>query len=182
MSLNNTPITGSEIDTLKHTLGLNNGHTRHKEPYRNYYCTPQGGDPRINSLCERGFMRERCEGSYTVTPDGIHFLEDVLGIRFIHEPKQEEWQTLPQERREHFTAMQSTIYCPHCGTFFHDDNPYEDIAAEFGYEDALCRPEKNATLEYDRTCKECGKRYHLSVDATVELHFTTTCETEEDTQ
>jgi hypothetical protein len=121
-------------------------------------------------------MCERSEGRYSVTPDGVRFLEEILGIKFIYEPKGNEWQTLQQEQREHFTQDQGAIYCPHCGSFFHDDNPYDNIAAEFDYMDALMRPDENATLEYDRTCDECGRRYHLSVDASVKLYFTTTCE------
>jgi hypothetical protein len=180
-NLNNTPITQYEIGILKHTLGLDDhGAERLKEPYRNYYCTPTGGDKTIDSLCERGFMQLKSSDSYGVTASGKQFLEDVLGIEFVREPKHDEWQTLSQEQREEFTLWQDTIYCPHCGSFFHDDNPYEDIAAEFDYEDALSRPDDNATLEYDRTCKECGNRYHLSVDATIELYFTTTCETSDE--
>jgi uncharacterized protein YbaR (Trm112 family) len=123
-------------------------------------------------------MRERSEHNYAVTPGGVLLLEKMLGIVFIYEPKYGEWETFTEGQRERFTAEQNTIYCPHCGSFYHKDNPYEDIAANFPYEDALTCPDENHTLEYDRPCDNCGKSYHLSVDATVELHFTTICETE----
>jgi hypothetical protein len=182
MDIVNTPITQCEIGILKHTIGLDKlGREAVKEPYRNYYNSNPACDGYevLKNLCERGFMRQYDENYFMVTKDGEKFIEEILGIVFMYEPKVEEWRTLSQKRREAFTSAQDKIYCPHCGNTYHSDNPYEEIVANFDFEDACVRYEENATLDYDRTCDNCGKSYHLEVDAIVELYYTTTCETEE---
>lgn len=84
MNLNEVRLSVTQIEKMKHALGLNHPNSKMKlVAYRNFYAT--GDDPEWNELVERGLANKRsdpfCKGDivYHVSEVGLDYLSRIIG-------------------------------------------------------------------------------------------------------
>ncbi len=85
MNINEIKLSVSQINMMKHALGIDKPYHANKKPvaYRNFYAT--GDDPEWNEIVEKGLAEKRadpfCKGDvvYHLTTQGIDYLSSILG-------------------------------------------------------------------------------------------------------
>ncbi len=85
MNYDEIKLSVSQIQMMKHALGLDNPFLSKRKPeaYRNYYAT--GDDPEWNDIVEKGLAEKRadpfCKGDviYHLTTEGIDYLSSLIG-------------------------------------------------------------------------------------------------------
>lgn len=89
MNINEVKLSVSQINKMKHAIGLDNPSRSKKEPeaYRNFFAT--GDDSEWNEIVGKGLAVKRtdpfCKNDfvYQLTPQGIEYLSNIIGKKIV---------------------------------------------------------------------------------------------------